>query len=477
MPRFPGRAAPWTTLALLLAGWACTDLVPRDDDDGDDDDDTTADDDTSDDDTSSGSTTVYEIRRGDVTEGAFVTVRSVVVTSPLYESSSGSARGFFVQEEAGGEHSGIYVYTYADVVDAVPGLGRGAVVTLSGEYSEYPEDDPAGSLSELTVSSADGLVIEKTGVELTPETVATSVLADPATAEPWESVLLQVSGTVSAGADDHGQWAVDGVMVDDLFYRADPDPQVGATVAKAAGPFNFSFGAFKILPRDAADLEVDGSTVVPTVVTVPEIQGGTVAEGTRVRLEGVIATTGLTEPYSECTRRAFWVQDPAGGPRSGISVNVLEEQVGTLAVEPGDVLTVEGTYGEYYELSQVTIDSGAAVTRTGTASVPEPVTVADACSIATGGADAEDYEGVLVRVGPVSVTGTVDEIGFGQFEVQECLLVDSLFFEFSDCGDDDTTPDPPSGQEISTLTGVLHYGFDAFKLEPRSASDFGGWTP
>ena len=93
--------------------------------------------------------------------------------------------------------------------------------------------------------------------------------------------------------------------------------------------------------------------------------------------------------------------------------------------------------------------------------VPAPVAISDPTTIATDGADAEQYEGVLVTVSDVAVTTATD--AYGQFIVDSSLMVGSLFFtDFLE---------PAVSTTYTTITGPLHFTFDDFKLEPRTAAD------
>ena len=98
---------------------------------------------------------------------------------------------------------------------------------------------------------------------------------------------------------------------------------------------------------------------------------------------------------------------------------------GSVTLAPGDVVNLIGTYSEYYGKSEITIAGAADITVTGTTTIPAPALVQPADVIA-GGADAESYEGVLVRVEDVACTNP--DLGYGEFEVTGGLPVDDYFF-------------------------------------------------
>ena len=203
--------------------------------------------------------TVYDVQDGTVAEGETVTIEGVVITGLRV------GVGVFVQEVEGGEYSGVYVDT-GDV--DLTTFAVGDVVDLGGVTSE---DIGVNGLAGLTAILADSFVATGDTMTLSPETVDLAVLADGEMAEPWEGVLVQVSGDLTATTygDFFGQYAefsVDTggtfVLVDDFLYNifaaanaADfPGFAEGATFTDVAGVLNFSFGNHKIAPRGAAEL-------------------------------------------------------------------------------------------------------------------------------------------------------------------------------------------------------------------------------
>jgi len=224
---------------------------------------------------------------------------------------------------------------------------------------------------------------------------------------------------------------------------------------------------------DGADQDCDGLVDDDCVTSVFDLQGGTVPDGTEVALEGVVVTTPVTEPFSYCTRRGFWVQDPAGGEYSGIFVLFEDALLPGFTVTPGEVVDLSGAYTEYYDLSEITLADAADLTVVATGAAPAPEVIPDVCAVA----DWEPWEGVYLSLENLTVSATIGDIGYGQFEVNGCLLVNSLFFEYTDCGIQDLTPDPPLGQTMTSITGPLTYGFSEYKIEPVGPGGFDGWTP
>jgi hypothetical protein len=195
-----------------------------------------------------------------VPEGTAVAITDVYVTAVR---AGNGAQGFYVQADTLAPYTGLFVFTD----DVVPDVEVGNRVSVTGITDEF---------FELTEIVADSWVVDDNGVVLPFEPI---VFADPgelavaATAEPWESMLVTV-GPVSIttqnpdGASDFDEFEVTGgLRVDDLIY----DNAVGSGLGNDCpvmtdfptliGIEGYSFGNFKLQPRDATDIEV--STCVP----------------------------------------------------------------------------------------------------------------------------------------------------------------------------------------------------------------------
>ncbi len=412
------------------------------------------DDDATDDDDDDG-ITIYDLQQDGFEEDQYVTLEGVIVTT--YPCSD----GFFVQEPDGGAYSGMYVYTYSDALDQLE-VVPGDIVTVSGGMSEWY------GMTEMTLANIADIEITGATDAPAPEVIDIDDLKSDETAEPWESVLIQTSGTVTAGADSYGEWAVDEVKVDDMCHPAEPG--VGTPVNAIVGVIDYAWDNWRINPRMDEDLDL-GEAPPPETVTIYEIQEGDVAEGP-VTVEDVVVTSGLVEPYSSCEWTGFWAQEAGGGAYSGIMIALLVADFGGFDVAVGDIVTITGTYSEFYDLSEITVGSPDDIVVTGTGPAPAPTDFDDPCAI-----DYEAYEGVLINLqasmGPIEVTAEIDE--YGEFQVNSCLQVDDIFFENESCGTSNETPDPAMGTYLTALTGVLNYTYGEYKLEPRSLDDFVGW--
>lgn len=171
--------------------------------------------------------------------------------------------------------------------------------------------------------------------------------------------------------------------------------------------------------------------------------------GSDATIEGVIVT-GVVNGEE------YFVEEPGGGPWSGVHVfDPAGKAPDDLAL--GDELTISGEIDEYSGLTEIGFLAG--VERTGQGLVVPDAEVVASCDIGTGGFLAEAYEGVLVRVEKVVVTDP--DLGFGEFEVDGCLVVDDLLYAYT----------ATLGETICSFTGVLSYSFGHHKLEPRGPED------
>lgn len=148
--------------------------------------------------------------------------------------------GYFIQDGVG-MWSAIYVYDS----DFTPALGD--EIELTAEVEEFYELTELKNVSALSVLSSGNTLPE-------PEVLPTGEISD----EGWESVLVRAEEAICTNADlGFGEFELnDGsgtIAVDDLFYLFEASEDVSYTVT---GPCYYSFGAFKIVPRDANDVQI-----------------------------------------------------------------------------------------------------------------------------------------------------------------------------------------------------------------------------
>ena len=153
-----------------------------------------------------------------------------------------NANGFFLQD-APGAWNGVWVFspTFADTAQI------GDNLTITGLVDEFNDLTEMLNLSEYVVNTTGNPLPD-------PEMVSTADFSQ----EKYEGVLIHVSEAEVTNPDlGFGEWEVnDGsgpAIVDDFIFQFAPD---SGAVYNITGIGNYSFGAFKMVPRDSADIEL-----------------------------------------------------------------------------------------------------------------------------------------------------------------------------------------------------------------------------
>jgi predicted extracellular nuclease len=371
-------------------------------------------------------TPIYDIQYTTDPSGDSPLAGQVVTTEGLVTAAF--SNGYFVEDAAGGAWNGLWVYD-----GNTPNLGDH--LRLTGTVDEYY------NLTELT--DLTGYEVLSSGSALPDPVVVTTGAAND---EQYESVLIRVENVeVTAEEDSYGEWEVDdssGPLAVDNLGSDTYVPVVGEELAAIIGPLNFSYGAFKIAPRD------DNDIVFPLAHTpIYDIQYTTDPSGDSPYVDQEVMTEGLV---TAVFYNGYFVEDAAGGAWNGLWV--YDGNTPNL----GDHLRLTGTVDEYYNLTELTDLTGYEVLSSGNA-LPDPVVVT------TGAANDEQYESVLIRVENVEVTA--EEDSYGEWEVDDSsgpLAVDNL-------GSD--TYVPVVGEELVAIIGPLNFSYGAFKIAPRDDND------
>ena len=187
-------------------------------------------------------------------------------------------------------------------------------------------------------------------------------------------------------------------------------------------------------------------------------------EGSLVTLTDVYVTAITPDA---ATSQGFFVQSDSLDPFTGIFVYAGP---GKPPVAVGNRVTVVGVYSEFYDFSELR-SSYVRIDDAGTDLPFSPLHFDDASALATGSATAENWESMLVEVGPVDIVvqNPDDPSDFDEFVVTGDLRVDDLLSDsLVGSGLDNSCP---VGTTFSSLAGVLGYSFDDYKLQPRGAED------
>ena len=184
------------------------------------------------------SVSIYDIQFNNNTNGASNYEGSQVYTGGIVYAVRDDSS--FYLASGSGAWTGVYVYSNDYL------LSEGDSVTLTGEVDEYYELTEIKNVINLTVVSSGNTPIINT------------CSTGAASSEEFEGCLIEV---VNANCNNDnagfGEWIVnDGtgdVIIDDLFYVFVPNLNTNYNVK---GALTYSYGAYKLLPRNSNDVSV-----------------------------------------------------------------------------------------------------------------------------------------------------------------------------------------------------------------------------
>jgi hypothetical protein len=239
--------------------------------------------------------------------------------------------------------------------------------------------------------------------------------------------------------------------------------------------------------NDAGSMDggsMDGGTTMEMSIRdirnqAQNLQPGKSLSGT-FDVDGVVVTA--VETGSSGDVEGVYVQEPSGPKaNSGIWVFFGNATVGSIpALTRGNVIDLEGEVTNYDSnqnsqgglLELFKISSIQVVQQNG--SVPSPVVVNTPSEIATGGARAEELEGVLVRINNVTVDSVTTNMQgnpeFGEVTLKSGAIVDEKFYDYF------TDYQFKKSTTYNFVTGPLHFSFDTAKIAPRDQNDVDGPT-
>ncbi|UCD09617.1 MAG: lamin tail domain-containing protein [Dehalococcoidales bacterium] len=335
--------------------------------------------------------------------------------------------GYFIEDPSGGAWNGLWVND-----SNTPALGDR--LRLTGTVDEYYNLTELRNLTSYQVLSSGNPIPE-------PEVLATGDVSQ----EQWEGVLVRVENVVVI--DDnlgYGEWSVsDGsgdVVLDDKGSYTYV-PTTGKAISAITGPLDYSYGSFKILPRDDNDI-IPGYTSIYDIQYAPDPSGDSPFDGqTNITTEGIV-----TALYYN----GYYIEDPSGGAWSGLWI--YDSNSPAL----GDRLRLTGTVDEYYNLTELRDLTSYQMLSSGNP-IPDPEV------LVTGDVSQEQWEGVLVRVENVIVTD--DSLGYGEWSVSDS----SGDVRLDDKGS--YTYVPTTSDAIYAIIGPLDYSYGTFKMLPRDDDD------
>ena len=185
-------------------------------------------------------------------------------------------------------------------------------------------------------------------------------------------------------------------------------------------------------------------------VSIYDIQHTTDPGGVSPYDDQTVTTQGVVTAVLD-SGKFIWIQDGTG-PWKGL---YLYQATPATIPSPGDQVDVTGLVDEYWDLTELIVDS-ITVTSSGNP-IPAPEVLSSSA------ANDEQWEGVFVRVENATVTD--DDIGYGEWEIDDGsgpVDVDNIgVYSYS----------PTNGDLLDFVQGPLHYTYDEFKIAARDDSD------
>jgi len=181
-------------------------------------------------------------------------------------------------------------------------------------------------------------------------------------------------------------------------------------------------------------------------LTVHDIQystsGPSPYDGSSVTVSAMVTATGYDGDK-------YFISDAGGGPWSGVYVY---DYTNTVAL--GDWVTFTADVDEYYDLTELKNITAFGIDSTGGTPVEYSTTcgVADTC---------EALEGVLVSLSNLIVTEDTSGVWVVSDGTGELVVEATFSYSYN----------PTVGDSITSLTGVMQYDWNEYKLEPRSDAD------
>jgi len=198
------------------------------------------------------------------------------------------------------------------------------------------------------------------------------------------------------------------------------------------------------------------SSTWAAITPIRDIQYTTAASGDSPLKDQIVTISGVITGEIYAFKNSYYYVQDANAPWSGIKVYDK-----THFAAQGDRVTLTGKVEEYKGVTEITTVSAFTIDSTGTKWIqPMAVTTAE---IATAGAQAETYEGCLIRVGPATITNP--SLGYGEWQINDgsgpCRVDDETKYYFN----------PANYSSVQSITGILDFANNDTKIEPRLAND------
>lgn len=325
--------------------------------------------------------------------------------------------------------------------------------------------------------------------------------------------VAQTNAILSIAYDDAGSWPADDGVGSIFLSDLSADPNTGTNWELSTdGALTPVFSAYM---SNAGSIGSPGPTPPDPVVEIGDcasaailihdVQGSGASSplsGDTVVIEGVVVATF---PGTDLLRGFFVQEEDADADGDALSSEgvFIFDGAGTAPVAVGDTVRILGDVSEFFDATQVTLDELLVCSSGNTAPTPAAITL----PVAPGTDGFESVEGMGVTFpGELFVTETFSTFEFGEVALAPAVLrnptdvaapgadanaVNDLNDRSRVVLDDgstqrnrecvDSTPGLDAGVYLSSsplttrigdsvtdLTGVMHYSFGAYKIEPTS---------
>lgn len=353
-----------------------------------------------------------------------------------------------------------------------PGFPAGTVINVTG----FVRDVVTGGAGRTTINPLSFDAIE---IASAPPEIAAAIQRDPPTPSSSDNVNISVviQSALSTVAAATMNYRVDGGAFQEVSMTNEDSLYTGTIPAQPNNSFIEYYitaedagGLVTSAPGDTSDFKYfyfvrDEGTHIHDLQFTPFENGNSGYAGLQVTITGTV--TSPKENFDGTfINRAYYIQDDEA-TWSGIQVFDPADSVGL-----GDNITITGTVQENFNVTRLT-DITAFTRNSSGNPVPSPVVVTTG-EIATGGANAEAYESVLVEVQNLTVADPFPDgdRNFGEFSVDDgsgpVRVDDESQHAYSQL---DTMW--AGGEKIDFIRGIHDYFVGEFKIEPRNNGDLG----
>lgn len=372
---------------------------------------------------------VYDVQYTDDPSGDSPYLDETVEVTGVIIATNFDGDKYFIGDEEGGPWTGVYVFDYEHEV------ALGDLVSMTAVVYEYYN---LTELKEVSAFSIDGSAD-------VPEPYITTT-ADISEMESLEGVLVRVEDVEVIRNDTSGVWISDGSGECKFGFSFDHgySPSVGDELEFINGIVDYSWGNYVIQPRFDDDIDMPEAEAT----TIYNIQ---YSEDGPSPLDGSIVTIHAICSANNYSGSNYFLTDvDEFGPWHGIYVYDRDN-----TPEVGDYITLTAEVEEYYDytelknVSSFTVDSSGAEI--------------EAYETDMEGAAQESMEGVLVKVDEVLIVDSIREF---DWLVSNGTNTMPVMYHF------DYSYEPTDGDTFASITGLVFYSYEEYKLEPRSDDDF-----